>query len=73
MDYGEALVAYWNGERTPEARRAWAEYNAEGRARRREDIPASVHGTVNGYNNYLCRCADCVRARAEYRVDKTRS
>lgn len=25
------------------------------------------HGTTNGYNNLLCKCADCKAAHASYR------
>lgn len=36
-----------------------AAYHRERRKARIENIPAHVHGTNDGYLNYMCRCREC--------------
>lgn len=44
-----------------------AKYQAEKRAlRKARKKPAQIHGTLNGYVNYGCRCGPCGEAKSEY-------
>lgn len=40
-----------------------------GRVSKDERCP---HGTLNGYNNYKCRCVDCKAARRKYWMSVTK-
>lgn len=72
----DAYNAYTHGVRTPEARKAKADYmrrrRAEARRRAREFgqrtggryiAPIDNHGTRYGFEEAGCRCAACVAAR----------
>jgi hypothetical protein len=59
---------YKSGCRCERCRIGFRETEREARRRRRGRRPPShVHGTVNGYNYWRCRCEECKAANAEYR------
>lgn len=44
---------------TAEYQSSLRRYNAN------REVPSHVHGTVNGYTNYACRCEKCRAAQAK--------
>lgn len=72
LEHGNYLK-YNRGCRCAECKSAWAQYSKDRRKARAEagSIPLHVHGSVNGYANYSCRCARCSQAASEaYRAHR---
>lgn len=63
---------YSAGCRCDLCRGAWATRARERRAKAKtEPTPEKVHGTVNGYSFWSCRCAECSEAAAKaYRANR---
>lgn len=54
---------------------SWNTYNAMQRLRRaNKGLPEGDrrHGTLNGYQNYFCRCDQCAEARQVYFAERER-
>ena len=66
---------YYAGCRCQMCVDAHAYYKRAMRKQRRErlarEVPDHVHGTVNGYNNYNCRCDRCMTAYSEFCTSAT--
>lgn len=64
----KGVSGYRKGCRCDECKQAERERWQRSRERRLTGpVPAHVHGTWNGYNNYGCRCDECFAAcQAQY-------
>jgi len=76
--YHGTVTGYTYGCRDECCRGAMAKYQAERRALlKTRKTPPKVHGTLNGYVSYGCRCDACMAVKREYArnylKDKTNS
>ena len=66
--YHGTVIGYTYGCRLECCRNAMAKYQAERRQLlRRRKTPKHVHGTLNGYVSYGCRCDQCTGSNRAYK------